>query len=106
MEEILNKAIESTTQPAFKKLKESIYLNQLFNEEEENEILLKQLNQKVQVEQNMFDGFENLLTTQEGLDKLISDQLDDVYNKVNDRVKQHIEFRRRNLLTKKRQKEV
>ena len=35
----------------------------------------------------MFDGFEELLTTQEGLEKLISDQLDDEYKKANDRVK-------------------
>ena len=53
----------------------------------------------------MFDGFEELLTTQEGLEKLISGQLDDVYNKVNDRVKQHIDCRRKDLLTKKRQRE-
>ena len=53
----------------------------------------------------MFDGFEKMLTTQDGLEKLISDQVDDVYNKVNDRTKKHIEFRRRDSLTKKRLRE-
>lgn len=36
MEDLLNKAIESTTEPAFKKLKVTTPLKQPFNEEEEN----------------------------------------------------------------------
>ena len=50
----------------------------------------------------MFDEFEKMLTTKEDLDKLVSDQVDDVYNRVNDRVKKHIDFRRKDSLTKKR----
>ena len=66
-------------------------------------MLRLQLDREIRMEQkSMFDEFEKMLTTKEDLDKLVSDQVDDVYNRVNDRVKKHIDFRRKDSLTKKR----
>ena len=65
-------------------------------------MLRHQLDREVKIGHNMFEEFEKMLTTQEGLDKLMHDQVDDVYKKVNDQVKKHIDFRRKDSLTKKR----
>ena len=42
------------------------------------------------------------MLTDGGLDKLVSSELENVFNKVNNQVKKHIEFRRQESLEKKK----
>ena len=48
----------------------------------------------------MVQKFENMLSDG-GLDKLVTSQLENVFTKVNDQVKKHIDFRRQESLKKK-----
>ena len=71
-----------------------------FDEEGENILLRGRLTQQVQLGEHMVERFEKVLM-KGGLDKVISSQLENVFNTVNKKVKKHIKLRRQESISKK-----